>query len=124
MCVERTCPDFLTPPPDTTAIGFGEELERLRATPPEVVVEEVELLGRGEKESFGLVPEKERMLGIYLKDPQGSLKRLVDTLRRYHDLAIAPYSPRIQETSKGTSSSAGKKHTENDYGITPSRPYI
>jgi DNA-binding transcriptional ArsR family regulator len=37
------------------------------------------------------------MLEIYLSDPEGSLMRLVDTLRRYHDLAIAPYRPRIRE---------------------------
>jgi DNA-binding transcriptional ArsR family regulator len=94
-------PGLPHPPPDTTAIGFGEELERLRATPPEVVVEEVELLVRVEKESFGLAPEKERMLGTYLKDPEGSLKRLVDTLPRYHELAIAPYWPRMREHLEG-----------------------
>ena len=37
------------------------------------------------------------MLEIYLSDPEGSLRRLVDTLQRYHDLAIAPYWPRIHE---------------------------
>src|SRR5918994_4002777 len=43
MCVEGRCPDFLTPPPDASAAtGFGEELERVRATPPEVVYEEVQ----------------------------------------------------------------------------------
>src|SRR5215203_5948198 len=52
MCVERRCPDFLTPPPDPSAPTFREELERLRATPPEVIFEEVELLVR--EELFGL----------------------------------------------------------------------
>lgn len=97
MCVERACPDFLTPPPDASAATFGEELERLRATPPEAVVEEVELLVREEQESSGLTPEKERMLRIYLGDPEGSLKRLVDELMHYHNLALAPYWPRIRE---------------------------
>jgi hypothetical protein len=64
-------------------------------------IEEVETLIRVEKESFGLAPEKERALGIYLEDPEGSLKKLVDTLRRYHDLAIAPYWPRIREHLEG-----------------------
>jgi hypothetical protein len=44
MCVERRCPDFMTPPPDPSAPAFGEELDRLRSTPPEVVFEEVEVL--------------------------------------------------------------------------------
>ena len=54
-------------------------------------------LVQAQKQQFGpLSPEKARLLEIYLSDPEGSLKRLVDTLRRYHDLAIAPYWPRIR----------------------------
>jgi len=56
------------------------------------------MLVQAEKEQFGpLSPEKARLLEIYLSDPEGSLMRLVDTLRRYHELAIAPYRPRIRE---------------------------
>jgi DNA-binding transcriptional ArsR family regulator len=110
MCVERACPDFLTPPPDASlATGFGEELERLRATPAEVVFEEVEAFVRVEKELFGsLAPEKERLLGIYLKDPEGSLKRLVETLGRYHELAISPYWPRMHEHLEGDTIKRGQ----------------
>jgi DNA-binding transcriptional ArsR family regulator len=109
MCVERACPDFLSPPPEPSAATFGEELERLRATPPDVVLEEVEALVRVEKELFGrLDPAQERLLEIYLKDPEGSLKRLVDTLRRYHDLAIAPYWSRIQEHLEGDTIKRGQ----------------
>ena len=101
MCVAGRCPDFLTPPPDASAITFGEELERLRATPPEVVHKEVAEFVRVEKEQFGLASEKERMLEAYPKDPEGSLKRLVDALGRYHDVALAPYWPRIREHLEG-----------------------
>ena len=102
MCVAGRCPDFLTPPPDASVATFGEELERLRATPPEVVHEEVEAFVRVEKEQFGaLAPEKVRLLEIYLGDPEGSLERLVDELRSYHDLALTPYWPRIQEHLEG-----------------------
>jgi DNA-binding transcriptional ArsR family regulator len=102
MCLAGRCPDFLTPPPDASAASFGEELERLRATAPEVVHEEVEAFVRVEKEQFGpLAPEKARLLVVYLDDPEGSLKRLVDELRRYHDLALAPYWPRILEHLEG-----------------------
>ena len=101
MCVARACPDFLTPPPDASVASFDEELERLRATPADVVYEEVESLVLVEKNFFGLSPEKERMLGIYLKDPEGSLRRLVDTLNRYHELAVSPYWPRMREHLEG-----------------------
>jgi DNA-binding transcriptional ArsR family regulator len=102
MCVAGRCPDFLTPPPDASVGTFGEELERLRATSPEVVYEEVEAFVRQEHEQFGsLAPEKSRLLEIYLCNPEGSLERLVDELRRYHDLALAPYWPRIQEHLEG-----------------------
>src|SRR5215216_7825836 len=98
MCLEKHCPDFLSPPPDASVGGFEEELERVRATPTEVVHKEVQMLVQAENEQFGpLSPEKVRLLEIYLSDPEGSLMRLVDTLRRYHDLAIAPYRPRIRE---------------------------
>jgi DNA-binding transcriptional ArsR family regulator len=102
MCVAGRCPDFLTPPPDVSFATFGEELERLRATPAEVVHEEVEAFVQEEKEQFGsLAPDKVRLLEIYLSNPEGSLKRLVDTLGRYHDLAFAPYWPRMQEHLEG-----------------------
>jgi DNA-binding transcriptional ArsR family regulator len=102
MCVAGRCPDFMTPPPDASASTFGEELERMRNTSPEVAHEEVEAFVGLEKEQFcSLAPEKERMLGTYLDDPEGSLERLVDELRRYYDLAIAPYWPRIQEHLEG-----------------------
>jgi DNA-binding transcriptional ArsR family regulator len=109
MCLEKHCPDFLTPPPDTSVATFGEELERLRATPPEVVHREVWMLIRKEKEQFGPLPtEKERLLETYLKDPEGSLKRLVDALRSYHDLAIAPYWPRMREHLEGDTIKRGQ----------------
>jgi DNA-binding transcriptional ArsR family regulator len=98
MCLEKHCPDFLSPPPEASVASFEEELERVRATPAEVVHKEVQLLLQAQKDHFApLSPEKEHMLEIYLSDPEGSLRRLVDTLQRYHDLAITPYWPRIHE---------------------------
>jgi hypothetical protein len=46
MCVKGRCPDFLTPPPDASVATFGEELELLRATPAEVVHEDMEAFVR------------------------------------------------------------------------------
>jgi len=102
MCVAGRCPDFLTPPPDASDPEFGDELERLEATPPEIVYEEVAAFVRVENEQFGLLAaEKARLLEIYLRDPEGSLSKLVDALRRYHDLALAPYWPRMREHLEG-----------------------
>ena len=102
MCVAGRCPDFLTPPPDASGTDFGDELERLRTTPSEVVHEEVAEFVRVENEQFTfLPPEKTRLLEIYLRDPEGSLRKLVDALRRYHDLALAPYWPRMREHLEG-----------------------
>lgn len=102
MCLEKHCPDFLSPPPDASAATFDEELERLRTTPPEVVFAEVEDLVRAEEEQFGsLVPENRRSLKPYLGNPEDSLKKLVDALRRYHGLAVAPYWSRIREHVEG-----------------------
>jgi DNA-binding transcriptional ArsR family regulator len=109
MCLERHCPDFLSPPPEASVATFDEELERLRTTSAEVVHTEVQLLVQAQKEQFGpLAPEKARLLEIYLSDPEGSLKRLVDALRRYHDLAIAPYWPRIHEHLEGDTLKRGQ----------------
>jgi DNA-binding transcriptional ArsR family regulator len=109
MCLERHCPDFLSPPPEASVSTFDEELERVRATPPEVVHTEVRMLVQAQKEQFGpLSPEKARLLEIYLSDPEDSLKRLVDTLQRYHDLTIAPYWPRIQEHLEGDTIKRGQ----------------
>jgi DNA-binding transcriptional ArsR family regulator len=102
MCVAGRWPDFLIPPPESSVATFEEELERLRTTPAELVHEEVEAFVQEEKEQFGcLALEQERLLGIYLSDPEGSLERLVDALRHYHELAISPYWPRIHEHLEG-----------------------
>src|SRR5829696_7812904 len=109
MCLSRHCPDFLSPPPEASVGGFEEELERLRATPTEVVHKEVQLLVQAHNEQFGpLSPEKARLLEIYLREPEGSLMRLVDTLRRYHDLTIAPYWPRIRGLLEGDTIKRGQ----------------
>jgi DNA-binding transcriptional ArsR family regulator len=109
MCVAGRCPDFLTPPPDASVVGFEEELQRVRATPSEIVHDEVEAFVQQEKEQFGSpAPEKARLLEIYLSDPEDTLKRLVDALRRYHDLAFAPYWPRIQEHLEGDAIKRGQ----------------
>jgi DNA-binding transcriptional ArsR family regulator len=102
MCVDSHCPDFLSPRPVPASVGFEEELEQLRHTPAEVVVDQVSTLIWVEKEMLRrLRPEQERKLRNLLRDPEGSVRRLVDTLGRYHELAVAPYWSRIREHLEG-----------------------
>src|SRR5215217_7154960 len=97
MGIGGRCPDYLSPPPEAPHATFRDELERLEATPPDIIYEEVEALMQGEAKLLSRLPhEKVRMLGV-LEDPEGSLKRLVDALDRYHELAIVPYWPGIRE---------------------------
>ena len=93
----HACPDFLSPPPTVSLLGFTEEIERLRETPSDLVQNDVEdfvnyvtkiLLLR-------LRPEQMRALEGCLKAPRRSLHRLAETLLRYHELVIAPYWSRM-----------------------------
>ncbi len=102
MCVDRHCPDFLSPRPESASASFDEELEQLRYTPSGVVIDQVHVIIRVEKEMLRrLRPEQEKTLEVHLSDPERSLKRLVDALRRYHELAVAPYWSRIREHLEG-----------------------
>jgi hypothetical protein len=102
MCVDCHCPDFLSPAPLSASVGSDEELEQLRHTPAEVVVDQVCAIIRDEKESRrALHPEEERMLQAPLRNPERSVAQLVDALGRYHELAVAPYWPWIWEHLEG-----------------------
>ena len=67
-------PGLPEPAPETPLATFGDELERLRATPPEILQREVSVLAQ---EQSGLLSrlqrEKERMLRVE-EDPEGSPK--------------------------------------------------
>ena len=107
-------PGFPESAPEASVVGFEEELEHVRATPTEVVHKEVRMLMQAEKDHIGPVsPKKEHMLEIYLGNPDDSLKRLVNALRRYHDLAIAPYRPRIQEHREGDTQLGSNRGSPN-----------
>jgi len=78
--------DFLTLPPASPLPDFAEELQLVRATPPDRVVAELgEVPGLPE-------PAAERIRG----DPEAAIGRLADTLQAYWDIALAGHWPRIQ----------------------------
>ena len=56
--------DFLTPPPVSPLMSIADELEMIRATSPELVAHDVELLVRNENPPETLQP--------FLDDPAGS----------------------------------------------------
>jgi DNA-binding transcriptional ArsR family regulator len=81
-------PDFLTPPPLGPDATFEEQLEQIRATPPDVVVRDL------------LATTRRRPLGPFGRalrdDPRALLPELVTALRVWYDEAIAPDWPRMQ----------------------------
>ncbi|MEU1598042.1 winged helix-turn-helix domain-containing protein [Streptomyces sp. NPDC005708] len=85
-------PDFLSPHPSGPAPTVEEELERVRSTPPERVVGELEALRDGRPRSglagSELPPEVRRAMargGGYVA------RQAAEELRRYWDLAFAPH---------------------------------
>jgi DNA-binding transcriptional ArsR family regulator len=78
--------DFLAPPPDSPLPDFAEELEQVRATPPDRVAAELaEVPGLPESAA-----ERVR------RDPEAAIGRLAGTLQAYWDIALAGHWPQIQ----------------------------
>lgn len=80
--------DVLTPPPEGGGTGIGEELERLRRTPPEVVRRDVLAFTGGRPPPDAMRP--------YLDDPEAALDRLAEALRAFWDAALEPHWPRLR----------------------------
>ena len=78
--------DFLAPPPVSPLPDFGDELELLRATPPDRVAAEL-----------AEVPGLPQPAAEWIRaDPDAAISRLAGTLRAYWDIALAAHWPRIQ----------------------------
>jgi DNA-binding transcriptional ArsR family regulator len=82
--------DFLTPIPDAPGSDFRQEVERLRATPPEDVQSEVGMFYEAMDEP---PPSYARP---YVERPRRSLDRLADTLTVYWEQAFAPHWPALR----------------------------
>ncbi|MGW3497375.1 ArsR/SmtB family transcription factor [Streptomyces sp. NPDC001020] len=85
-------PDFLSPHPSRHSASVEEELERVRNTPPDRVLSELEALRDGRPTSglagAQLPPEVRRAMargGMYVA------RQIAEELRRYWDLAFAPH---------------------------------
>ncbi len=80
--------DFLTPPPISPLMSFEDELELIRATSPDLVRHDVNLLIEDGSPRDTLQP--------YLDDPAESVQRLADVLEEFWRVAMEPDWPRIQ----------------------------
>lgn len=75
-------PVFVGPPPRTPHASVDDELERVRATPPERVVAEI-------KRTYpGGVPQGGQR---FVDDPTGTLAELVEQMQAFWDAALAPW---------------------------------
>jgi hypothetical protein len=77
--------DFLGPPPGSPLPDFADELEAVRATPPDRVAREL-----------AEVPGLPAPIAARIRaDPAAAITRLADTLQVYWEIALAPHWPRI-----------------------------
>ncbi len=87
-------PDFLSPHPSGPAPTVEEELERVRSTPPERVLSELEALRDGRPrsglEGSELPPEVRRAMA---RGGRSVARQAAEELRRYWELAFAPHWP-------------------------------
>ncbi|GIF26479.1 DNA-binding transcriptional ArsR family regulator [Actinoplanes tereljensis] len=81
-------PDFLDPIPETAVSTIGEQLDRFRVTPAEVIAEQF-----AKYYPNGDVPE---LLRPFRDDREAALNRLADGIAAYWDAAIAPHWPAMR----------------------------
>lgn len=84
-------PDFLTPPPRTSAPRPADQLDEVRATPPEQVERELlrcrQTLGNGRHRSI---------VDSYLGDPAAARDLLADRLEEVWTELLSPFWPRVR----------------------------
>jgi DNA-binding transcriptional ArsR family regulator len=80
--------DFLTPPPVSPLMSFEDELEIVRSTSPDLVLNDVDILVRNDNPRETLRP--------FIDDPEGSVQRLADALADFWAVALEPDWGRIQ----------------------------
>jgi DNA-binding transcriptional ArsR family regulator len=88
----RYMPDFVAPIPDEPLPSVDTELERVRATEPEVVRADI-------AEAYGDDPPPP--WGDFLARPREMLDRLADGLHAYWEVALAEDWPRLRSVLEG-----------------------
>jgi DNA-binding transcriptional ArsR family regulator len=82
-------PDFITPPPRSPLDRIDDELERVRATPPEQVAKELDIFAgqHGNQLPAPAAPLR--------RNPRREVPRLVETMALYWARAVEPFWPRL-----------------------------
>ncbi|MFR9780238.1 ArsR family transcriptional regulator [Micromonospora sp. MS34] len=88
LTADPRSPDFLTPIPPSPAPSLAEELALLRATPADLIAEQV-----SRYHDPGNLPD---WLRPFVTDRQAALDRLADSVQAYWDAAIAPWWPAMR----------------------------
>ncbi|MEO3861481.1 DUF5937 family protein [Acrocarpospora sp. B8E8] len=84
-------PDFLTPAPATPIPDLTTELAMLRATPPSVVRDDLNLM---------VGPRRKSVAALYA-DPVAELDRLASAIETYWQVAFARHWPRMRNLLEG-----------------------
>ncbi|RNL91683.1 MULTISPECIES: helix-turn-helix transcriptional regulator [Micromonospora] len=88
LTADSRAPDFLTPVPPSPAPTLAEELAALRATPAEVIAEQIPRYHDPDDLPGWLRP--------FVTDRLAALHRLADGIQAYWDAAIAPWWPAMR----------------------------
>lgn len=81
-CLRPYSPDFVHPPPETPLPDFAQELDRIRATPPDQVAREI---------AIAYPDGPPAVLHPLLADTPQELERLARTIAAYWDRTLAPH---------------------------------
>lgn len=81
--------DFLTPPPETPLPDFAVELETVRATPLDVVAQELEVFEHGSGRS------------VMSDRPETALRLLTEQLEAFWTAALEPHWERVRDLLEG-----------------------
>jgi DNA-binding transcriptional ArsR family regulator len=84
-------PDFLTPPPSTSAPEFASQLEEIRATDPAQIAREIEWCREGIHDE-----ESRRLLAALIADPEHARDQLAALLHAAWSALVEPYWARIR----------------------------
>ncbi|MGC4750251.1 ArsR family transcriptional regulator [Micromonospora sp. DT201] len=88
LAIGSRAPDFLSPVPTSAAPTLAEQLAELRATPAEVIAEQIPRYHHPDDVPGWLSP--------FVTDRQAALDRLADGIEAYWDAAIAPWWPAMR----------------------------
>lgn len=99
--------DLLTPAPPHRTGTLADELERVRATPAAVVLEDLDHLSRSTRS-----PERRRALAEAADDPDALLAAATGELLRLWELCLAPSWPRLRSLADADIAHRGHRVAE------------